>query len=90
MDEFARPEVQIGHSMHALDNIIADLTRLAAKDQQHRNMMRQSQEPLELPKFLRRRNSVLCLRCLVEIEADKIFLPSRCVDAACPLKPRGE
>jgi hypothetical protein len=54
----------------------------------HRGMMVAAGETLELPKFLRRRNAVLCLRCLVEVEADKIFLPARCVDAQCPLKPK--
>lgn len=54
----------------------------------HRTMLRQSQEPLDIPRFLQRRDAVLCLRCRTEIEADKVFLPARCVDAKCPLKPK--
>ena len=54
----------------------------------HRDMMREAMKPINPSPVLGRRDAVLCLRCLVEIEAGKIFIPSRCVDSACPLKPK--
>ena len=41
-----------------------------------------------IPKFLQRRNAVQCLRCRVEVPADKINVPGRCLDTRCPLKPK--
>lgn len=40
----------------------------------------------DIPQFLRRRNAVKCMRCLVEVPAEQIGAPSRCVDSRCPLK----
>lgn len=56
----------------------------------HRQMLREAMKPVGPNPVLGGRDAVLCLRCLVEVPGDKIFMNGRCVDAACPLKPRGE
>lgn len=45
-------------------------------------------DPLDLPRFLQRRNTVTCNRCKVEVYEDKIHDPLRCRDEQCPLKPK--
>jgi hypothetical protein len=41
-----------------------------------------------IPKFLQRRDAVQCLRCRVEVPADKLNVKDRCLDPNCPLKPK--
>lgn len=40
----------------------------------------------DIPQFLRRRNAVKCMRCLVEVPAEQIVALPRCGDPRCPLK----
>lgn len=47
-------------------------------------------DPLALPEFLRRADSIQCMRCRVEVPADQLNNPKRCTDKACPLNRKQE